>query len=93
MPPLAGHVVVWILYATFALLLWSALRPSPRTEPRDHPAGPIGRVTIATIASLLAISALASLGPAEIGSVVVWLVAAIVGLGMLTTSIRHVLRD
>jgi hypothetical protein len=93
MPSLAGHVVVWILYATFALLLWSALRTSPRTEPRDHPAGPIGRVTIATIASLLAISALASLGPSDLGSVMVWLVATIVGLGMLFGSVRHVLAD
>jgi len=93
MPPFAGHVVVWMFYATFALLLWSALRQSPRTELRDQPAGPIGRVTIATIAGLLAISALASLGPTEIGSVFVWLVATIVGMGMLTTSIRHVLRD
>ncbi|MGB5380259.1 MAG: hypothetical protein WBO25_04575, partial [Acidimicrobiia bacterium] len=53
----------------------------------------IGRVTIATIASLLAISALASLGPSDLGSVMVWLVATIVGLGMLFGSVRHVLAD
>jgi len=93
MPPLAGHAVVWVLYATFALLLWLALRRTPWTEPQDSPAGWIGPGAIAMIAALLAISALASLGPSEIGSVIVWLVATIVGLGMLFGSVRHVLRD
>ena len=48
---------------------------------------------IAMIASLLAVSALASLGPSEIGSVIVWLVATIVGLAMLIRSVRHVLLE
>jgi len=93
MPPLAGHVVVWVLYSTFAVLLWLALRRVPGTEPLDRSAGPIGRGVIAMIASLLAVSALASLGPSEIGSVIVWLVATIVGLAMLIRSVRHVLLE
>jgi hypothetical protein len=91
-PPLLGHVVVWLLYGGFALLFGSSLAESSESagdEPRQVAAWPRHRL-IQWAGALLALSALGSLGQPEIGFVIVWLGAIVAGLRMLVGTLRHV---
>ena len=93
-PPMLGHVIVWLLYGGFGLLFWSAGRestPSAQVAPSHHKTWPTGRL-IQWAGALLVLSALGSLGQPGIGYVIVWLGAIIVGLRMLIGTLRHMLR-
>ena len=93
-PPLLGHVIVWLLYAGFALLFHSALKDSISSSPvpTGSPAiWPRNRV-IQWAGALLFLSALGSLGQPEIGFVVVWIGAIVAGLRMLVGTLRHAVR-
>ncbi len=92
MPPFVGHLVVWLLYAGFALLLRAALEQSLGSPPELHRMDINLHKLLAVGAVVLALSVLGSLGPTELGSIPVWLVAIIVGTRMLVGSVRQVLR-
>lgn len=93
MPPLVGHVVVWLLYAGFALLLHSALQQSI-DEPPALQAFDVDNRTLRRGATLfLALSIIGAFGPPGLGFVVVWLVATVIGVRMLIGSTRQVLRE
>jgi hypothetical protein len=92
MPPLGGHLVVWLLYAGFGFLLAAALRSS------ELAAGPVvdePNPTYASpgpaVAGILGLTLLGSLLPPELGFVAVWLVAIVVGLRTAYGSVRAVL--
>jgi hypothetical protein len=93
-PPLLGHVVVWLLYAGFALLFRSALKESDAAMPGGQP--PFGfwprRRLLRWFAALLVVTALSAFGPPEIGAVVVWLGASVAGVRMLSGTIRRAVR-
>jgi hypothetical protein len=91
MPPLAGHVVVWLMYAGFGLLLSSALRQSKPELPDQQDTGLDQRALRRGAAALVALSVLGSFGPPEIGFIPVWGVAIVIGLRMLVGSVRHAL--
>ncbi len=89
-PPLLGHVIVWLLYAGFALLFHSALQESISSSPiaaGSCAAWPRRRV-IQWAGGLLFLSTLGSLGQPEIGFVVVWVGSIIAGLRMLIGTLR-----
>jgi hypothetical protein len=93
MPPLLGHVVVWLLYAGFLLLLSSSLRLSQQesptaTVPLTRP--PRGR-TATIIAGGFVLTMLGALLPQSIGFIPVWGIAIWVGLRMFWRSTRTVL--
>ena len=90
-PPLLGHVVVWLLYGGFALLFGSSLAESSESAgdgPRQVAAWPRRRL-IQWAGALLSLSVLGSLGQPEIGFVIVWLGAIVAGLRMLVGTLRH----
>ncbi len=90
MPPLIGHVVVWLLYAGFALLLTSTRsRSTPTLPPAAVPlTQPRARHLAAWAGSLILIAAIGSAVPAELGFIPVWGIATVIGLRMLARSIR-----
>lgn len=93
MPPLLGHIVVWLLYAGFLLLLNSSLRLSqPESPTATAPPTRPGRGRIATIiAGGLALTMIGALIPQSIGFIPVWGIAIWVGLRTFTRSVRTVL--
>ncbi len=93
-PPLLGHIVVWLLYAGFVLLLRSALSASTTMEPDASPAAAAWprRRLIQWAGALLLLSALGSLGPPEAAAVAIWLGAVVVGLRTLTGTLRTLIR-
>ena len=93
MPPLAGHVVVWLMYAGFGLLLNSALRQSAAELPCQQPTDLDRDVLRRGAAALVALSVLGSFGPPEVGFIPVWGVAIVAGLRMLVGSVRQVLQQ
>lgn len=93
-PPLLGHLVVWLLYGGFALLLRSSLQESdPGAAGAWAPIRFWARRRMAKWVTLLVLLAMiASLGPPELGFIVVWLTAVVAGLRMLVGSLRRSLR-
>lgn len=91
-PPLLGHVVVWLLYAGFGFLLGAALRRS-RIEERPvtkSPAAIWSRGSALPIAgAFLILAVVGALGPAELGYGPIWGVSIVIGLRMLVRSIRY----
>ncbi|MDJ0496673.1 MAG: hypothetical protein QNJ89_02510 [Acidimicrobiia bacterium] len=92
MPPLLAHVIVWLLYAGFAVLFTTSRRATTALEQAGpRPAWPRRRV-IQWVGSLLILSLLGSLGRPEVGVVVVWGIATVAGLRMLIGTLRSALR-
>lgn len=94
MPPLSGHLVVWLLYGGFGLLLASSLAASADSAQRVHNER-AARATAPRVAAV-AIVGLALIGsalPPELGFVAIWLVAILVGLRMAYRSTTAVLRN
>lgn len=92
-PPLPGHIVVWLLYGGFALLFGSSLAESSESAGkglRQVAEWPPRRL-IQWAGALLSLSVLGSLGQPEIGFVIVWLGAIVAGSRMLVGTIRHML--
>ncbi len=93
LPPLLGHVIVWLLYAGFALLFFNSRQTTTALDHAgDRPAWPRRRV-IQWVGSLLILSLLGSLGRPEVGFVVVWAAATVAGLRMLIGTLRGALRN
>ncbi len=94
MPSLSGQTAVWILYATFAWLLYRSLRSSDSDgQPLAVPEARWPRLrVIRWTGALLTLSALGSLGPPEFGAVIIWVGAIVTGLAMLVATLRHELR-
>ena len=90
-PPLLGHVVVWLLYAGFALLFSSALRHSQTETPNQQKPAPAWprRRAIKWAGAFLLFSALGSLGQPEIGALVVWIGSSVAGSWMLIVTLRR----
>ena len=93
-PPLLGHVVVWLLYGGFVLLLRASLRESdPATPGAWAPIELSPRRRIVRWGGLLLVlTTLAGFGPPEVGALVVWLGAIVAGLRMLFGTLRRALR-
>jgi hypothetical protein len=93
MPPVVGHVVVWLLYAGFAMLLDSGLRQSQRQSPAASTplAIPPGSRILLAVIALLGLTIAGALAPAELGFIPVWGIAIWVGLRMFYKSVRSVL--
>ncbi|MDJ0955116.1 MAG: hypothetical protein QNJ81_15670, partial [Acidimicrobiia bacterium] len=93
-PPLLGHVVVWLLYAGFGLLFHSALAGSVASAPPavSPAAGWTRRRLIRWAGVLLFLSALGSLGPPDAAAVIIWIGAAIAGIRTLTGTLRRMVR-
>ena len=95
MPPFVGYVVVWLLYAGFAIRLHAGLRQSQLEQPVVL--APIsvpskGRMLLTVIVALC-LTMIGSLAPAELGFIPVWGVAIWIGLRMFCRSVRSVLAD
>ena len=92
MPPLGGHVVVWLLYAGFGFLLAAALRASADSADRvDIRPAPRSTGPWAAVAAILGLTVIGSAFPPELGFVPVWVVAIVIGLRMAYRSFRAVL--
>ena len=93
-PPLLGHVVVWLFYAGFALLFRGALGDAaePHTAPGAHPGWSRRRI-FGWIAAFVALSVLGSLGQPDIGAVAVFAIGVVVGLRTLTGVLRAIWSD
>jgi hypothetical protein len=93
MPPLLGHVVVWLLYAGFALLFRDARAESVlEIEPQVEISVWSRRRLIQWAIALLALSVLGSLGHPDVGAVIIWLVSIVVGLRTLVGVVRAIWR-
>jgi len=93
LPPLLGHLIVWLLYGGFAFLFFASRQETTaRDQSGDRPAWPRRRV-IRWVGSLLVLSLLGSLGRPEVGFLVVWIVATVAGLRMLVGTLRCALRN
>lgn len=91
MPPFVGHLIVWLLYAGFALLLHSAKETS-QNEIEEAAEYRLSRSQIWLGAgALLALSAIGALGPISLGYVIVWLGAGIVGLRIMYSMVLKTL--
>jgi hypothetical protein len=95
MPPFVGHLVVWLLYAGFALLMHSALPRSAEAAPAIAESSPVelSKQQIGwKVAGILGLTLLGSLIPPELGFIPIWTIAIWVGLRMFYRSVKSVLR-
>lgn len=89
LPPLLGHIVVWLLYAGFALLFRDALadEPVPSTAADPDRGWPASRI-IAWTATLLVLAMLGSLGSPDLGAAVIVCGGVVVGVRTLIGAMR-----
>ncbi len=93
MPPIVGHLIVWLLYAGFGFLLHAARGHSKPQVDKAAEAAISRKQVLLGVGALLGLSTIGALGPMNLGFVIVWLGAVVVGVRMLFSMIRKVLRD
>ncbi|MDX2468637.1 MAG: hypothetical protein QNL12_15075, partial [Acidimicrobiia bacterium] len=93
MPPFVGHLIVWLLYAGFGLLLYAAGGSSEPDIDNSAEIATSRSQVLSGAGAVLGLSIIGAFGPMELGYVIVWIGAVIIGVRMLFGMTRKVLRE